>query len=224
MTTPSGISVGSACSGRANHVSTSVRRGRSRSSRRVSRLAWLLEAAAWMVVPSRRMCPTVSTPHCLGVQEAVHTEVLPCGQNGCAPVGHGVMSRMEAARQAVARDRRVGRPFHLAGTAGPCGVAITQQPATHVRRDGLATAWPRAGVESAQVPWRDHVADDACHMVRRQTCAPRDGGIEGGFVIGGCEWSAHVPSVRGISACGQRVLSHRPLGTSRSGYRGYPPQ
>jgi hypothetical protein len=39
----------------------------------------------------------------------------------------------------------------------------------------------------------------------------RDGGIEGCFVIGGFEFSAHVPSVRCVSACGQRVLSDRLL-------------
>jgi hypothetical protein len=48
-------------------------------------------------------------------------------------------------------------------------------------------------------------------MVRRQTFAQRDGGIEGCFVIGGFEFSAHVPSVRCASACGQSVLSDRLL-------------
>jgi hypothetical protein len=48
-------------------------------------------------------------------------------------------------------------------------------------------------------------------MVRRQTFTQRDGGIEGGFVIGGFEFSAHVPSVRCVSAYGQRVLSDRLL-------------
>src|SRR6266446_5714261 len=48
-------------------------------------------------------------------------------------------------------------------------------------------------------------------MVRRQTFAQRDGGIERCFVIGGLKFSAHAPSVRCISACGQRVLSDRLL-------------
>src|SRR5207245_10156261 len=78
-------------------------------------------------------------------------------------------------------------------------------------RDGFATAWTIVSVESTQVQLRDHVDDEACQMVRRQTFAQRDGGIEGSFVIGGFEFSAHVPSVRRVSACGQRVLSDRLL-------------
>src|SRR6266446_10896400 len=54
-------------------------------------------------------------------------------------------------------------------------------------------------------------------MVRRQTCAQRDGGIERCFVIGGVKFSAHAPSVRCISACGQRVLSDRLLVAMTSG-------
>src|SRR5712691_6061015 len=122
------------------------------------------------------------------------------------------MLRMEAARTEVARDRLGGRPFHLAGTTGACGIAIQQQTAKHFRRDGLATAWTIVGVDSTQVQWRDHVDDEACHMVRRQTYAQRDGGIEGCFVIGGLEFSAHALSVRCVSAWGQRVLSDRLLG------------
>ena len=51
------------------------------------------------------------------------------------------------------------------------------------------------GLESTQVQLHDYVDDEACQMVRRQTFAQRDGGIEGGFVIRGFEFSAHVPSV-----------------------------
>src|SRR5712691_11333357 len=51
-------------------------------------------------------------------------------------------------------------------------------------------------------------------MIRRQTVAQRNGGIEGCFVIGGFEFSAHAPSVRCLSACGQRVLSDRLLETA----------
>jgi hypothetical protein len=48
-------------------------------------------------------------------------------------------------------------------------------------------------------------------MLRRQTFAQRDGSMEGCFVIGGFAFSAHVPSVRCVSAYGQRVLSDRLL-------------
>ena len=121
------------------------------------------------------------------------------------------MIRMEAARKEVERHRLVGRPFNLAGTQGACGIAIQQQTSKNVRRDGLATAWTIVGVESTQVQLRDHVDDEACQMIRRQTFAQRDGGIEGCFVIGGLKFSAHAPSVRCVSACGQRVLSDRLL-------------
>ena len=150
-------------------------------------------------------------PHCLGGQEAGHKKVWQCGQNGCTHVGHGVMRRMEATRKAVERYRRGGRPCNRAGPAGAGGVARQPQTSKHVRCEGRATAWTLMGVESTQVQWRDHVDDEACHMVRRQTCAEHDGGIEGCFVIGGCAFSAHVPSVRCVSACGQRVLSDRLL-------------
>ena len=121
------------------------------------------------------------------------------------------MSRREAARKEVEWHRLGGRPFNLAGTEGACGVAIKQQTSKNFRREGLATAWTRVGVESTQGQVRDHVDDKAGHMVRRQTFAQRDGGIEGCFVIGGFEFSAHVPSVRCVSAYGQRVLSDRLL-------------
>src|SRR5439155_1910901 len=150
-------------------------------------------------------------PHCLGGEEAGHKKVWPCGQNGCTHGGHGVMRRMEATRKAVERYRRGGRPCNRAGPAGAGGVARQPQTSKHVRCEGRATAWTLMGVESTQVQWRDHVDDEACHMVRRQTCAEHDGGIEGCFVIGGCAFSAHVPSVRCVSACGQRVLSNRLL-------------
>ena len=122
------------------------------------------------------------------------------------------MIRMEASRKEVERHRLVGRPFNLAGTKGACGIAIKQQTSKNFRRDGLATAWTIVGVDSTQVQVRDHVDAKAGQMVRRQTFAQRDGGIEGCFVIGGFEFSAHVPSVRCVSACGQRVLSDRLLG------------
>jgi len=122
------------------------------------------------------------------------------------------MIRMEAARKEVERHRLVGLPFNLAGTEGACGVARKQQTSKNFRRDGLATAWTIVGVYRTQGQLRDHVDDEACHMVRRQTFAQRDGGIEGCFVIGGFAFSAHVPSVRCVSACGQRVLSDRLLG------------
>lgn len=121
------------------------------------------------------------------------------------------MIRMEAARKEVEWPRLVGRPFNLAGTKGACGIAIKQQTSKNFRRDGLATAWTIVGVDSPQVQVRDHVDDKAGQMVRRQTFAQRDGGIEGCFVIGGLKFSAHAPSVRCISACGQRVLSDRLL-------------
>src|SRR5216684_8533548 len=105
------------------------------------------------------------------------------------------MSRMEAARKEAEWPRLVGRPFNLAGTKGACGRAIKQQTSKNFRRDGLATAWTIVGVDSTQVQVRDDVDDEACQMVRRQTCAQRDGGIEGCFVIGGFAFSAHVPSV-----------------------------
>ena len=137
-------------------------------------------------------------------------------QKDFAEVGHGVMIRMEAARKQVERHRLVGRPCNLAGTEGACGGAIKQQTSKHFRCDGLATAWTRVGVDRTEVQVRDHVDDEACQMVRRETCTQRDGGIEGGFIIGGCEFSAPVPSARYISAYGQRVLSDRLLaGTLR---------
>src|SRR5258706_280452 len=40
-------------------------------------------------------------PHCVGGQEAGDPERCACWQHGGAHVGHGVMSRREAARQAV---------------------------------------------------------------------------------------------------------------------------
>src|SRR6266852_4889256 len=52
-------------------------------------------------------------------------------------------------------------------------------------------------------------------MVRWQTFTQCDGGIEGCFVIGGFEFSAHRPSLRCVSACGQRVLSDRLLGNDK---------
>src|SRR4030095_11382612 len=124
------------------------------------------------------------------------------------------MIRMEATRKEVERQRLVGRPFNLAGTEGACGVAIKQQTSKHFRCDGLATAWTIGGVKRTEVQVRAHVDDAACQMVRRQTFPQRDGGIEGGFVIGGCAFAAHVPSVRCVSAYGQRVLSDRLLGSS----------
>ena len=142
----------------------------------------------------------------------MHKEVFQFLQKGFAEVGNGVMIRMEAARKEVERHRLVGCPFNLAGTEGACGVAIKQQTSKNFRCDGLATAWTIVGVERTEVQVRDHVDDEACQMVRRQTFTQRDGGIEGGFVIGGFEFSAHVPSVRCVSAYGQRVLSDRLLG------------
>ena len=150
-------------------------------------------------------------PHFLGGQADVDKEIFQCWKKGFTKGGNGVMIRMEAARKDVERHRRVGRPFNLAGTEGACGVAIQQQTSKNFWRDGLATAWTIVGVESTQVQWRDHVDDEACQMVRRQTCASRDGGIAGCFVISGFEFSAHVPSVRCVSACGQSVLSDRLL-------------
>jgi hypothetical protein len=142
----------------------------------------------------------------------VHKEVFQFLEKGFTKVGNRVMIRMEAARKEVEWYRLVGRPFNLAGTKSACGLAIQQQTSKHFRRDGLATAWTIVGVDSTQVQVRDHVDDKAGQMVRRQTFAQRDGGIEGCFVIGGLKFSAHAPSVRRISACGQRVLSDRLLG------------
>src|SRR5437870_4454051 len=121
------------------------------------------------------------------------------------------MIRREAARKAAARPRLVGRPCNLAGTTGAGGLAIQPQTSKNCRCDGLATAWTIVGVDSTQLQVRDHVDDEACHMVRRQTCAQRDSGIAGCFVIGGLEFSAHALRVRCVSACGQRVLSDRLL-------------
>ena len=155
-------------------------------------------------------------PNGVGVHEEGHTEVVQVGPKGWTTGGHGVMSRRAAARQAVARHRRGGRSGPLAGTAGACGGAIQPQTVPHGRRAGLATAWTRGGGESTPGPLGAHVDDAACHMVRRQTGAQRDGGMVGGFVSGGCAFSAPGPSGRGVSACGQRVLSDRLLG------HGYP--
>src|SRR4029434_3720507 len=113
----------------------------------------------------------------------IYKKVFQFGQKGFTKVGQGVMSRMEAARKEVERHRLVGRPFNLAGTAGACSVDIQQQTSKNFRRDGLATAWTIVGVYRTQVQLRDHVNDEACQMVRRQTFAQRDSGIEGGFVI-----------------------------------------
>ena len=66
-------------------------------------------------------------PQFLGIQEDVHKEVFEFGQKGFAKVGNGVMIGMEATRKEVERHRFVGRPFNLAGTEGPCSVAIEQQ-------------------------------------------------------------------------------------------------
>jgi hypothetical protein len=126
---------------------------------------------------------------------------------------------MEAARKEVERQRRVGRPFNLAGTEGACGVAIKQQTSKNCWRDGLATAWTIVGIDRTQVQLRDHVDDEACPMVRRQTFASRDGGIEGCFVIGGFEFSAHVPSVRCVSGGGQSVLSDRLLARNNADFQ-----
>ena len=81
------------------------------------------------------------------------------------------MIRMEAARKEVERHRLVGRPFNLAGTEGACSVAIKQQTSKNFWRDGLATAWTIVGISRTQVQLRDHVDDEACQMVRRQTFA-----------------------------------------------------
>ena len=136
------------------------------------------------------------SPTFLGLQEEAHTEVFQFWKNGLTKVGNGVVVRMEAARQEVERHRRRGRSFNLAGAEGACGVAIKQQTHKNVRRDGLATAWTIVGVESPPVQVRAHVGDEACQMGRRQPVAQRHGGIEGCFVSGGLEFSAHVPSVR----------------------------
>src|SRR6266436_8438653 len=127
------------------------------------------------------------------------------------------MIRMEAARKEVEWHRLVGRPFNLAGTKGAGGRAIKQQTSKNFRRDGLATAWTIVSVDSTQVQVRDHVDDKAGQMVRRQTFAQRDGGVESRFIIGGLKFSAHAPNVRCISACGQRVLSDRLLVAMTSG-------
>jgi hypothetical protein len=153
-------------------------------------------------------------PNFLGGPEDAPQEGLPCWKKGLATVGKGVVSRLEAARKAVARPRLLGRSCHLAGAEGAGGVARKPQPQKPCRREGLATAWTSVGVESPQVPWREHGGDAACPRVRRQTVAQRHGGIEGCFIIGGCELSAHAPSGRCVSACGQRVLSDRLLASS----------
>ncbi len=90
-------------------------------------------------------------PKFLGVEEEVHKEVFQFLQKGFTKVGTRVMSRMEAARQEVEWQRLVGRPFNLAGTKGACGIARKPQTSKNFRRDGLATAWTRVGVDSTQV-------------------------------------------------------------------------
>src|SRR4029453_12649223 len=150
-------------------------------------------------------------PHFWGVQEAVHQEVLQCWHRGGADVGQGGMLRREAARPAVERHRRGGRPGTRAGPEGAWSVAIKPQTSQPFRGDGLATAWTLGGVERTESQGREHVDDAACHRGRRQTCTQRDGGRAGGFVSGVFAFSAHVPRVRCISAYGQRVLSDRLL-------------
>ena len=81
----------------------------------------------------------------------VHKEVFEFGQKGFAKVGHGVMIGMEATRKEAERHRFVSRPFNLAGTEGPCSVAIEQQTEKHLRRDGFAPAWTIVGVYRTQV-------------------------------------------------------------------------
>src|SRR5437667_406559 len=111
-----------------------------------------------------------------------------CGVGGnrlvCLPGLASACPDNESPGQVCRRGGR--RPCNRAGRAGAGGVARQPQTSKHVRCEGRATAWTLMGVESTQVQWRDHVDDEACHMVRRQTCAEHDGGIEGCFVIGGC--------------------------------------
>ena len=99
------------------------------------------------------------------------TEVFEFGQQGFAKVGNGVMIGMEATRKEVERHRLVGRPFNLAGTEGPCSVAIEHQTSKNLRRDGFAPAWTIVGVYHTQVSLCNYVDDEACQMVRRQTVA-----------------------------------------------------
>src|SRR5947209_8255065 len=191
-TSPSGTSGCSLCSLKANNSSTSLRSCASTSSNRMSLTALCLEASAWILVPSRLIVPSFSTPASWASKRTWTKRSFSSGKKVRAIRGQRIVVGVQVTRDEAERHRLIGGALDLTRTEDSGGIAREQQAQQHLGGVGFPAARPVMGIQGRQVKLSHAVHDKARQMVGGQAIAQAHGQIECLVVVHGFEGSFHA--------------------------------
>ena len=139
--------------------------------------------------------PHLEYPGRLGHQQDLHKQFLDLGQKRLAEVGNRIMIGMQSARDETKGNAFISRLLDLARTEHTGGISIEQQPQQNFRCSRFPAHRRILPIDPAQVKLGNKIHHKARQVIRPQGVPQTNRLVQGFFVIGGLEFSAHAQSL-----------------------------